>query len=693
MQQHCLPEPGRHRSPPRRSSGERSGSARSSPTATTCGGPNSAPRRPAGPPLVRWRAGATTEVTPPGANVRTSVHEYGGGAWWVDRGVAYYVEFDDQRLRRIEPGGEPSVLTPEPEPPRALRYADGRVTPDGEWYVCVRERHGAPGGDRREAVNELVGRRDRRIARTTRTVVTLASGADFYASPRMSPDGRRVVWIQWMHPNMPWDIDRTLDRRRRRCVGLEPRRLAGNGDEALPGAVVGLRRHTHRRTDRTDWWNLYTVDLGTGDLTHAAGGAYDIVEPHWVFGGSRVTSTACTSSASRPATGSARRGRRAVHDDHVAASLRATASCSSVRRSRRSRRSFGSSATRSRCCRPARDLGLDDAVLARTRVHHVPDDRRRDGARAVLRAGAPRVRAAGRGASAAASCSSTAAPRRRPPRRLARRPAVLDEPRLRRRRRRLPGEHRLRPRGTAICCAATGAGPTSTTPWRPPGTSPTVATSTVTACVIRGGSAGGTTTLLALAHHDVFAAGTNLFGVADLVALLSDDHKFESQYIGVARGAVAGGCRRRMPSDHPSTTSTRSRRRCSCCRAPIDTVVPPAHSEQIVEAMQRNGVPVGIDRVRGRGPRLPARREHRAGDRGRTLVLRARARLRTGRRDRTGHDPVAGQPRRSSSACSADAMSDRVLGLESAEVRDRDPAPLDRAAVGVVGQVDRRRPT
>ena len=171
--------------------------------------------------LVRWRDGSTEDVTSPETNVRTSVHEYGGGAWWVAGGVAYYVEFADQRLRRIVPGGEPVLLTTEPDAPRGLRYADGRPTPDGDWFVCVHERHGVG-----EPVNEIVAVATDGSMRTE----VVSSGADFYASPRLSPEGRSIVWIQWMHPNMPWDATELWIADLDGVSVTNARKLVGNGN-------------------------------------------------------------------------------------------------------------------------------------------------------------------------------------------------------------------------------------------------------------------------------------------------------------------------------------------------------------------------------------------------------------------------------------------------------------------------------
>ena len=91
--------------------------------------------------LMRRPAGGEPEtVTPEGTNVRTRVHEYGGGAWHlVGADLVLFVNFADQRLYRQRLGEEPVAISPEPDEPAALRYADMRVTPDGGTVVCVRE--------------------------------------------------------------------------------------------------------------------------------------------------------------------------------------------------------------------------------------------------------------------------------------------------------------------------------------------------------------------------------------------------------------------------------------------------------------------------------------------------------------------------------------------------------------------------
>src|SRR5512143_2616762 len=137
--------------------------------------------------------GNISACTPQGFNVRSTVHEYGGGAFAVSRGTIYFVNFQDQRLYVQPPGGSPpQALTPEGK----FRYADMILDHARQRLICVREDHTGPG----EAVNTLVA-----VDLSGGKATVLASGNDFYSNPRLSPDGTRLAYLTWNHPNMPWD--------------------------------------------------------------------------------------------------------------------------------------------------------------------------------------------------------------------------------------------------------------------------------------------------------------------------------------------------------------------------------------------------------------------------------------------------------------------------------------------------------
>ncbi|MBX2824284.1 MAG: S9 family peptidase, partial [Gammaproteobacteria bacterium] len=206
--------------------------------------------------IMRHQNGEITEVTPGDANVRTLVHEYGGGAWWVHAGVCYYVDFTDQRIRSLVPGQTPQLLSPEPPTPRGLRYADFRLTEDGLWLIAVEERWTKDAG---EPANTLVAVATDGSMRK----VTLASGADFYHSPRLSPDGTQLCWIEWQHPNMPWD-DTTLQLADIRFKGESPtlgpaQTVAGGQDEAVVQPLWSPGGTLHYLSDRSDNWQVYAL--------------------------------------------------------------------------------------------------------------------------------------------------------------------------------------------------------------------------------------------------------------------------------------------------------------------------------------------------------------------------------------------------------------------------------------------------
>ncbi|HEY2073337.1 MAG TPA: hypothetical protein VGG88_07170, partial [Gaiellaceae bacterium] len=202
---------------------------------------------------------AAGDLTPPGSNARTRVHEYGGGAVWFHGDSVFYSEFSDSRLVR---DGVP--ITPAPPEPNALRYADGVVTPDGSTVVCVRERHE---GD--EVINELVSL----PADGSSAPTVIQSGHDFYMAPRFDPAGERLAWLAWDHPNMPWDGT---------YLYLDGEVVAGGPDESVIDPQWSPDGVLHWCSDRTGWWNLYRNGEQLTSLDDA-----EIGGPAWVFGTAR----------------------------------------------------------------------------------------------------------------------------------------------------------------------------------------------------------------------------------------------------------------------------------------------------------------------------------------------------------------------------------------------------------------------
>jgi len=224
--------------------------------------------------MRRPTGGASEEATPAGTNVRTRVHEYGGGAWSLaGPDLVLFVDFADQRLYRLRLGEERVAIVPEPDTPGGLRYADFRLAPDGATVVAVREVHGEG-----EAENQIVSLPLDGSAAPT----VLASGRDFYSFPRVSPDGTRLAWTCWDHPNMPWDgtelfvapladpVDATL--------------VAGGPEESVFQPEWDAEGRLHFVSDREGWWNLYRDEGET--VTQLTAVEADLGHPQWLFGGS-----------------------------------------------------------------------------------------------------------------------------------------------------------------------------------------------------------------------------------------------------------------------------------------------------------------------------------------------------------------------------------------------------------------------
>src|SRR5262245_58557569 len=198
--------------------------------------------------VKRGADGVIADATPPGTNARTRVHEYGGAAYAVSKGTIYYTEFADHRVYELATGGVPKPLTP----PGNCYYADAVLDPIRRRLVSVREDHTIGGS---QAVTTLVGLA---LDGSANTGQVLVSGHDFYSNPRFSPDGSRLSWLAWRHPQMPWDGTELWTATIARDGSVErPRRVAGGGDESIFQPEWSPDGTLYFVSDRSGWWNLY----------------------------------------------------------------------------------------------------------------------------------------------------------------------------------------------------------------------------------------------------------------------------------------------------------------------------------------------------------------------------------------------------------------------------------------------------
>ncbi|MBP38617.1 MAG: prolyl oligopeptidase family serine peptidase [Dehalococcoidia bacterium] len=228
--------------------------------------------------------GSTSEVNPAPFNARNAVHEYGGGAYAVRNGVVYFANWDDQRIyRAVSDGGEPEVITDAPDIERNDRFADLQLSNDSSWLLAVREHH----YENMEADNEIV------VIATdgSGTVQVLARGHDFYSSPRQNAAGDRICWLSWDHPNMPWDsCELWVADFDTNSGSVSNERLATGGIDtsivqpewAPDGTLVFI-------TDESGWWNLSKWSDGRAEPLVSE--KKDHGGPAWAFGFSTYSFT------------------------------------------------------------------------------------------------------------------------------------------------------------------------------------------------------------------------------------------------------------------------------------------------------------------------------------------------------------------------------------------------------------------
>ncbi|MDN5861372.1 MAG: prolyl oligopeptidase family serine peptidase, partial [Pseudonocardia sp.] len=542
--------------------------------------------------LVRRAAdGTVTDVLPEGRNARTAVHEYGGASWWVHEGVVWFSDWADQRLYRVAPGGKPVALTPEPARPRGDRYADGDLAPDGEVVFCVRERHG---GERAvDVVNEIV----RLAAHAPSQPQVLVSGPDFVAAPRISPDGQIIAWLQWDHPDMPWDSATLMVRDLGN--GFETV-VAGGPHESVTEPAWQPDGSLWFCSDRTDWWNLYRWKPGS-DITAVVRIDAEIGGPQWLLGSSRYAvrpdgsvvyaryRDSVDGLGLRTPDGEVRdldlpftavSAVRAAPDATVVLVAASAATTAGVYR-------LDPTTGATTTLREPRDLGVDPASISEPEhltfpagadrvahaLYHPPANAEWSGPEGEL---PPLIVEIHGGPTSAASAALS-------PQRLywtSRGFGVVDVNHGgstgygRPFREQLYGNWGVLDVGDCIAAARRLA-----------------ATGRVdgSRMVIRGGSAGGFTVLAALTTPDQpFAAGADHFGIADLAVLAGDTHKFESRYLDRLVGTDPDTVRDRSPIHHVD----RLDRPLIVLQGSEDAVVPPVQSRMVVDALRARGIPV-----------------------------------------------------------------------------------------------------
>jgi len=550
--------------------------------------------------------GTPHDLLPDGFSARTRVHEYGGGAWLVDDGWLYFANWADQRLHRMPvDGGTPEPITPEPPTPMAWRYADMRRV--GDVLVCVRERHDTGG----EAANEIVAVP---VAGGSAPQV-LVRGPDFVASPRPSPSGMQLAWIQWDHPAMPWDATELwiapIEVAGREVRMGEPRLVAGGPEESVIQPVFRADGELHLVSDRGHgWWNVHAV-LTDGTVEPRTTLDAEVGTPPWVFGMSRYGFLADgrmvfayaedgldhlavrgldgrITELELPYTEVASLAVRPTSAVFVGAGFDREAEVVEV--------PIQGDVAAPRpgamdVLRPARELGLDPAWFSIARPVSFPSGP--DGERTahalhypptnpeasppegeappllVLIHGGPTAMARARLDLAKQYWTSRGF-------------AIVDvnyggsTGYGRAYRELLKGRWGIVDVEDCIAAARWLAGQGLADPRR---------------LCIRGGSAGGFTVLAALVQSDVFAAGASSYGVADLKALAEDTHKFESRYLDGLVGPYPEAkavYEERSPINHVDWLDSPL----IVFQGMEDEIVPPNQSEMIVEALQAKGVTV-----------------------------------------------------------------------------------------------------
>lgn len=537
-------------------------------------------------------AGQRTDLTPAGFNARTRVHEYGGGDYAVHEGAVYFSNFADQQLYRVTGSRPPELISKDCDDAR-VRYADAVVDRERGRLICVREDHRA---NEQEPANELVA-----VPLAGGESRVLVSGNDFYSSPRVSPDGSRLAWLTWNHPNMPWDGSELWVGEFGADGSIANQKLiAGGLHESIFQPEWSPVGTLYFVSDRSGWWNIYR-DADTVEAVWEMKAEFGA--PQWVFG----MSTYAFESTDRIVCAYVERGlwrlgtidvraRRLdpVETSYTEISFVSAAAGRAVFRAGSATEPFSiiefDLATRTPAIlQRANQIQIDAGYLSKAETIEFPTENGLTAhgfyyppQNAEFSASAdekPLLLVKSHGGPTSATI------------------AVL-----------MPSIQYWTSRGIAVLDVNYGGSTGYGREYRERlngqwgvvdvddcinGARFLAAAGRVDGnrLMIDGGSAGGYTTLCALAFRDAFKAGASHFGVSDLEALDLDTHKFESRYSNSLIGPYPE--RRDL---YVERSPIHSADKLSC---PViffqgleDKVVPPNQAEMMVEALRKKGVPV-----------------------------------------------------------------------------------------------------
>jgi dipeptidyl aminopeptidase/acylaminoacyl peptidase len=540
--------------------------------------------------------GGITEVTPTGFNARTRVHEYGGIPYVLGRDSIYFSHFADQRLYAQRTGAAPVPLTPE-----GFRYADGELNAAGTHLFCVREDHTGAG----EAQNAIVV-----VPTAGGSAGTVLYGAsDFVAYPRLSGDGKRLAWIAWNHPDMPWDATTlyVADVAGDRLENITA--IAGGPRESVLEPAWDADGTLYFVSDRSDWWSLYrwTGQRAEPVLDLAA----EVAGPLWVLGQANYALTGDGRAVLRYGVNALDKlGVVALRTGQLQTlDLPFTSLSSITLESPNVALAIAASHTEEAAIVRI-DLGTGRYTVIRApgEFRLAPDNVSRaepiefptDDGRTAHAFFYPPVNAAFSGPAS-----------EKPPLvvKIHGGPTSHSKAELN------LGAQFWTTRGFALLDVNHGGSSGFGRKYRErlDGNWGVVDVGDTVAAVkylvgqgrvdgnrvaIRGGSAGGFTVLASLAFHNVFKAGANYYGVSDLEPLAQDTHKFESRYLdrlvaplpqGRALYEARAPIRHLDGFDAPLITF----------QGADDKVVPPSQSRAIVAALQQKGVPVAYIEFEG----------------------------------------------------------------------------------------------